>query len=263
MFKNVIMFPSRLGQPKFGVEKTPFFFKNLIRPNIIQHEVSVSNDLMSSLFNLYETNKLVKGNKVNIGGDHSMAIATVADSLRKYSNLKVVWFDAHCDINTYQESQSKNYHGMPLSILTGIEKDKSLNFTDKLLNPANLLYIGVRDIDPFESKIMLEHNIKYLTVNQVNTDPYKCWNIISDFINDNPVHFSFDVDGLDPSVIPSTGTTASNGIKLEPAFEIVNRMLQTNLKSVDITELNLEIGTVEDKEISLINTIHLFEKYIF
>ena len=40
-------------------------------------------------------------------------------------------------------------------------------------------------------------------------------------------------------------------------------MLQTNLKSVDITELNLEIGTVKDKGISLINTIHLFEKYIF
>jgi hypothetical protein len=85
MFKNVIMFPSRLGQPKFGVEKTPFFFKNLIRPNIIQHEVSVSNDLMSSLFNLYETNKLVKGNKVNIGGDHSMAIGTIADSLSWYA----------------------------------------------------------------------------------------------------------------------------------------------------------------------------------
>ena len=257
------MFPNRLGQLKFGVEKTPFFLKSLIRPDIYQHEVKVSNDLSSNLHNLYEKSKLVEGHKVNIGGDHSMAIATVADSLRKYSNLKVVWFDAHCDINTYQESQSKNYHGMPLSILTGIEKDKSLNFTDKLLNPANLLYIGVRDIDPFESQIMLEHNIKYLTVNQVNTDPYKCCNIISDFVSDNPVHFSFDVDGLDPSVIPSTGTTASNGIKLEPAFEIVNRMLQTNLKSVDITELNLEIGTVEDKEISLINTIHLFEKYIF
>ena len=263
MFRNVIMFPNRLGQLKFGVEKTPFFLKSLIRPDIYQHEVKVSNDLSSNLHNLYEKSKLVEGHKVNIGGDHSMAIATVADSLRKYSNLKVVWFDAHCDINTYQESQSKNYHGMPLSILTGIEKDKSLNFTDKLLNPANLLYIGVRDIDPFESQIMLEHNIKYLTVNQVNTDPYKCCNIISDFVSDNPVHFSFDVDGLDPSVIPSTGTTASNGIKLEPAFEIVNRMLQTNLKSVDITELNLEIGTVEDKEISLINTIHLFEKYIF
>ncbi len=263
MFRNVIMFPNRLGQLKFGVEKTPFFLKSLIRPDIYQHEVKVSNDLSSNLHNLYEKSKLVEGHKVNIGGDHSMAIATVADSLRKYSNLKVVWFDAHCDINTYQESQSKNYHGMPLSILTGIEKDKSLNFTDKLLNPANLLYIGVRDIDPFESQIMLEHNIKYLTVNQVNTDPYKCCNIISDFVSDNPVHFSFDVDGLDPSVIPSTGTTASNGIKLEPAFEIVNRMLQTNLKSVDITELNLEIGTVKDKGISLINTIHLFEKYIF
>ena len=57
-----------------------------------------------------------------------MSIATVADSIRRYPNLKLIWMDAHADINTYNESITKNYHGMPLSILTGIEKNMSLKF---------------------------------------------------------------------------------------------------------------------------------------
>ena len=57
-----------------------------------------------------------------------MSLATVADSLNRTEEdqLKVLWFDAHPDINTYQSSPSKNFHGMPLSYLTGLdENDRS------------------------------------------------------------------------------------------------------------------------------------------
>ena len=57
-----------------------------------------------------------------------MSIATVASSLNKYDNLKVIWFDAHADLNTYSSSQSKSYHGMPLSFLTGLDNDHRFNF---------------------------------------------------------------------------------------------------------------------------------------
>ena len=99
---------------------------------------------------------LCQNKKINIGGDHSMAIATVADSLNRVppGKLKVIWFDAHPDINTYKSSISKNYHGMPLGYLTGLCKSHYFPFITNYLNFENLLYIGIRDIDEYEKKII-------------------------------------------------------------------------------------------------------------
>ena len=263
MFRNVILFAHRAGQRRPGVDKTPLFIKPLIHPDIKKVDTYVSNNLQNNLYNLYQKNVLANGKKVNIGGDHSMSIATVADSIRRYPNLKLIWMDAHCDINTYEMSETKNYHGMPLSILTGLETDSKLNFIDKTIDFKNILYIGIRDIDPFEKEILKQKKIKFITVNEVNKKPKNVINDISKFIGNNPVHFSFDVDVLDPSVMPSTGTAVDNGIELEQCKKIIDYLFDCNLVSVDITELNLAIGHVEDRAKSLINLTYLFKRYIF
>ncbi len=263
LFKNVILFSHRAGQRRLGVDKTPYFINNLIHPNIKKTDTKVTNDLNTNLYNLYQRNVLINGPRLNIGGDHSMSIATVADSIRRYRDLKVVWMDAHCDINTYKMSETKNYHGMPLSILTGLEEDSSLNFVYRYLDFKNILYIGVRDIDSYEKEIVKKHKIKCITVDKIHSNVNKVLCDINEFIGDSPVHFSFDVDVLDPSVMPSTGTPVENGLELEPCKIIVDEMLRHNLVSVDLTELNLTIGHVEDRAKSLINVTHLFKKYIF
>ena len=263
MFRNIILFPHRAGQRRPGVDKTPYFIKSLLHPNSKVIESPVSNDLHINLYNLYQKNVLVNGPRVNVGGDHSMSIATVADSIQRYPNLKVVWMDAHADINTYEQSESKNFHGMPLSILTGIEKNSNLNFINKKINPQNILYVGIRDIDLFEQEIISEYNMKNVSIKELHQDHHQAWKKISDFIEDNPVHFSFDVDVLDPSVMPSTGTAVPGGLQLETCKEIVDNMSRQNLVSVDLTELNLTISHIEDRAKSLINFGYLFKNYIF
>ena len=119
MFKNIILFSHKAGQRLNGVEKTPLILKDLIRNDLKITNTQISDKLMINLQNLYQTNNEVKGRRINIGGDHSMSIATVADSIEKHNNLKVIWMDAHSDINTYESSLSKNFHGIPLGILTG------------------------------------------------------------------------------------------------------------------------------------------------
>ena len=263
MFRNIILFPHRAGQRRPGVDKTPYFIKSLLHPNSNVIESPVYNDLHINLYNLYQKNVLADGPRVNIGGDHSMSIATVADSIRRYPKLKVVWMDAHADINTYDQSESKNFHGMPLSILTGIEVDSELNFINRNIDPQNVLYVGIRDIDPFEQEIIYEYNMKSVTIEELHQDHRQAWKKISDFIGDNPVHFSFDVDVLDPSVMPSTGTAVSHGLQLETCKEIVDNMSHQNLVSVDLTELNLTIGHIQDRAKSIINFSYLFKNYIF
>ena len=262
MFKNIILFAHKAGQKKHGVDKTPYFIKSLINQNNNIFETKTSNDLFKNLNNLYLKNNSINGPKVNIGGDHSMSIATVADSIKRHKNLKLIWMDAHCDINTYEKSTSKNYHGMPLSFLTGLDKNDNFNFIKDNIKFKNILYLGIRDIDPFEQEVIEKYDINFIPVSNINKDISKTLIEIDNFIKDDPVHFSFDVDVLDPNIMPSTGTKVPNGVELKPCKIIVDNMLKKNLVSTDITELNLNIGNVKDRAKSLINLTYLFNNFI-
>ena len=180
-----------------------------------------------------------------------------------YSDLKLVWMDAHADINTYNASSSKNFHGMPLSILTGIETNSSLNFINNYIDPKNILYVGVRDIDPFEEEIIDKYDINIISIDELHNNNKESWKKISNFTGDNPVHFSFDVDVLDPSIMPSTGTSVKKGLELEPCKVIIDKMKDKNLVSIDLTELNLTVGHIEERAKSIINLSYLFKNYIF
>ena len=64
-----------------------------------------------------------------LGGDHSIAIGTLAGLAKKYKNLGVIWYDAHADMNTAETSPSGNIHGMPLAVSMGLGHDKSCQST--------------------------------------------------------------------------------------------------------------------------------------
>ena len=111
-FKNVILFKHHLGQKRKGVSKSPDILKPFLNLDQVNcEEVKCTDNIFDNLRNLYYVNKSVSGNRLNIGGDHSMAISTIAHCVNKFKNTKVIWFDAHADINTYEASQSKNFHG--------------------------------------------------------------------------------------------------------------------------------------------------------
>lgn len=179
--------------------------------------VSNTFNLSENLINLYEiNNKLLKNDKntnINIGGDHSMSISTVGSSLNNFgSDVKVIWIDAHADINTYFSSPSKNFHGMPLSFLTGLDKFNDFYFIKNLLKFENLCYIGIRDLDPNEIKIIKKHSIKTIESKYFNTNKNKIFGDIIKWIDNKPIHLSIDVDSLDPLYMQFTGTRAPNAV---------------------------------------------------
>lgn len=61
---------------------------------------------------------------MTVGGDHSIGSASIEAALSLNKNLKVIWVDAHADfVNPYlKQTQSQNYHGMPLSHVSGLFK---------------------------------------------------------------------------------------------------------------------------------------------
>ena len=191
-----------------------------------------------------------------------MAIATIADTLNKYPNAKVVYFDAHADINTYKSSNSKHYHGMPLSFVTGLDSSKKFSFIKNKLPFENLLYIGGRCWDIFERDEVYNRNIKFLTPDEINNNFNESINKIMNFVGSSPVHVSFDVDSIDPKYIPSTGTPVKNGIELDNAIKILDNLNNTNIVNMDITELNKSLGSKSDGNKSVKNTEILFHKFL-
>jgi arginase len=262
-YKQIILFPHNLGQTKTGTEEAPEQLDKFV--NHKKHRVTrVKNtgNLFKNINNLYKANAKLRGKIINIGGDHSMAIATISDTLNKYPDAKVVYFDAHADINTYKRSNSKHYHGMPLSFVTGLDKDAHFSFVKNKLPFKNLLYIGSRCWDLFEVDEVYKKNIKFLTPDEINNNYKESLNKIMEFVGNSPIHVSFDVDSIDPTYIPSTGTPVKNGLKLDNAIKILDNLNSKNIVNMDITELNTSLGSAADGDKSVKNTATLFHKFL-
>ena len=267
MINRIILFSNRLGQKRYGVEKSPIRIKQFLNSNNEFHHIKCRQrdtelNLVRNLKKLYIKNSIINSPKVNIGGDHSMSIATIADSLNRYPSLKVLWFDAHADINTRKSSYTNNYHGMPLSFLTGLDYHKKFDFIESKLAMNRIMYIGLRDVDYYENKLINNHHINKVSVDDIRFSTTDSINKILNFVRDDPIHLSFDVDVMDPSVIFSTGTAVENGLYFDETKFILDVLRNKQIVNMDITELNLDIGNNNDKFMSLNNTLNLFESYI-
>lgn len=261
MFKHTVLCSHRFGQKKIGVDNTPHIIKKYLNPEIKTHNIEkLPNNLFKSLASIYHTNQKISGKRINIGGDHSITIGTGAYSLNKYKNTKFIWVDAHPDINTYTSSFSKNFHGMPLGYLTGLSKHDKIPYIKNHVPFSNILYIGIRDIDPFEFDVIQDNGIQYIPSSICNKNMKSTMSIIQEFAKDSPVHLSFDVDCLDPKYVAATGTPVNNGLELDVAKKLVQYIVHNyDVLNIDICELNLSIGSKEETKKSLHNVLDVWE----
>lgn len=254
---NILLIENNLGNLKNkGVNNSIHILKQYIKNYKISNQKALSNgnleqQLFNNLINIYNN---IDNEKIYIGGDHSTAMATITKNYEP--GMKIIWIDAHPDINTYVESETKNFHGMPLAYLTGLDKlNNSCMFTP-YIPFKDILYIGIRSIDEFESKIIKEKNIKYIDCKLEN---YR--EIINDFLGDSKFHISFDVDSITPYDMPCTGTMVENGIPQCKMRELMDYLLTMGPNSLDIMEINLELGTYYHYRKSIATLFYIFDKY--
>lgn len=322
---SVIDVPFSKGQPKSGVEKGPEAIRST---NVIQElketgfsichtslsesslihlgQCNVDDNVTKDAKNISSVAQMAKvlchqvekdvmssEKTIVLGGDHSIALGSIAGHSRAKGDICVIWIDAHAgeflllkqvinqvtqtfivilfpllyfcysihiDINTISSSESGNMHGMPVSFLLHQLKDKRINnnyfnWLMPCISTGNFAYIGLRDVDKAEDELLLllRPAITLFTSSLVRQlGPKEVINRVISRINpnlDKLIHVSFDIDSLDPSLAPSTGTPVDDGLTLEDV-EIIGSIIQETkkLSVFDLVEVNPAIGTKDEVE---------------
>jgi arginase len=185
---------------------------------------------------------------ITIGGDHSLAIGSIAGVSSYYRKLGqsygLVWFDAHGDINTPESSSSGNVHGMPLAVSLGHGDQRLvelMGFSPKV-QPNRSVLIGIRDLDEPEREIIDQSGITPFTIRDIDhlglgrvTDLAlgACGSDVSG------LHLSFDIDVMDPDIAPGVSTPARGGLNYRESHLALTLLAESQLlRSIDIVELN-------------------------
>lgn len=179
-----------------------------------------------------------------LGGDHSIAIGTLAGVAKHYKSLGVIWYDAHGDLNTAETSPSGNIHGMPLAVSIGlghISLTEIAGYGPKI-KPENIVIIGARALDDGEKELIKETGIKVYTMHEI--DRLGMARVMEETIaylkeKADGVHLSLDLDGLDPNDAPGVGTPVMGGISYRESHLAMEMLHEAQIiTSAEFVEVN-------------------------
>jgi arginase len=189
-----------------------------------------------------------------LGGDHSIAIGTVAGMSRHFRKKKkrmgLLWVDAHADMNTPQTSPSGNIHGMPLACCIGMGPDelsKLFGFSPKV-QPKNVALVGLRDVDILERPHVRESGVRAFTMRDIDERGLRA--VMEQAIgiaSDGTLgfHLSLDMDFVDPQYAPGVGTVVRGGATYREAHLAMEMICDSgHLVSMEVVEVNPVIDEV-------------------
>ncbi|SLN58101.1 N(1)-aminopropylagmatine ureohydrolase [Roseovarius albus] len=171
-----------------------------------------------------QTEAAVKAGKipVTLGGEHSLSFGAVSGVARALKQpIGIVQIDAHADLRiAYQGEKHSHASVMHLLAEEGIR----------------LAQFGVRALCPQEAESRLDNNVFYVDAEELVTGNLLSVELPEDF--PELVYVSFDVDGLDPSQMPATGTPVPGGLSFYQALQLVeNALNKRRCVGFDVVEL--------------------------
>lgn len=272
---SVIGFPIDLGSGRRGVDMGPSALRIADLENKLRNLGYVVEDLGDIFIEIMEKQEignpklrylkevlktsqtlaeiveeeLNKGNfPLCIGGDHSMALGTIAGIAahcrKEKKSFGVIWIDAHADMNTDETTPSGNIHGMPLAASMGLGHKSLVDFYGfaPKLKPENCALIGIRSVDETEKQNIKKLNPAVYTMSDI--DKLGIHRVITKVLRQfrkqvDHIHVSFDVDSVDPSVAPGVGTPVKGGLSYREAHLLMETIAECGcMSSLEVTEVN-------------------------
>lgn len=152
------------------------------------------------------------------GGEHSISIGTIRAFNECFSDLTVLHIDAHADLR-------KTYEGSSCNHACAVYEASQT---------TNLVQVGIRSMDSAEESVMDRE--KTFFAHEMANDEYWMDNVI-EALGDN-VFITFDLDALDPSIMPSTGTPEPGGLFWYETLDFLKQVFsERNVVGFDIVEL--------------------------
>ncbi|HEY0654656.1 MAG TPA: arginase [Chryseosolibacter sp.] len=203
---------------------------------------------------------------VIMAGDHSTAYGTIAGIKKAHpkSRLGVIWIDAHADIHTPFTTPSGNMHGMALAMACGLDnleckvndpRGETLDYWEQIknvgmqgpkINPEDIVYIAVRDLEKPENYLLNKYNVNFIEVEDVKKlgGAKIAEKALQMLDHCDYIYISFDVDSMDSRISTGTGTPVPNGLTVDEA-KTLNVELAKSPKVIawEIVEVNPTLDT--------------------
>ncbi|MBS4538679.1 agmatinase [Clostridium sp. D2Q-11] len=166
------------------------------------------------------TKKVVNENKIPlmIGGEHLVSLPAIKAVYNKYSDLCIIHFDAHADLR-------EDYLGEKLSHATVMRRVWDFVGDNKIFQ------FGIRSGEKEEFNWSKDHT----TLNKFNLEGL---DQVLEVIGDKPVYITIDLDILDPSIFPGTGTIEPGGVSFNELLRGITKLSKLNIVGADIVELS-------------------------
>lgn len=275
---DIVGVPMDLGASRRGVDMGPYAvryaqlsarLRELRIPEIYDHgnlqvplrEEFEQGDLRAKYYDVIErvNDELARevehivnsgGFPIVLGGDHSIAMGTLKGLTAARGKAPgVVWVDAHSDINSPDSSPSGNVHGMPLwfALQSGYA------------DPKHTVQIGLRDVDAAEKENLRASGVTAYTMSDV--DRLGMTRVMEHAIkvagaDGRHIHMSFDMDGIDPSEAPGTGTPVKGGLSFREAHLIMEMLAESGqIASIEMVEINPILDTRNQTAILAVDLI--------
>lgn len=191
--------------------------------------------------------------------EHSPEVPSSTHDNEESGDTGLIWIDAHPDINTDETTVTGNIHGMPVAALLGLGTDRLTGFLDssRKLKPENVVMLGLRDIDPPEQITLDANGIRYYTYDMICRRGLDVClkESISYLKHVSSVHLSFDIDSMNPKIMPGVSVPVAGGFtvsEVEKMFDVLLPALP--IIACDIVEFN-HIHDKEDRTASFVSKL--------
>lgn len=180
---------------------------------------------------------------VVLGGDHSVALGTLAGLREVHGPGGVVWIDAHGDLNSPETSPSGNVHGMVLAAALGLagERFEEDGWGLPAIEPGRVALVGVRALDEGEREVLSRLDARVFTMSDVDRLGVEraIREALTHVAGPGFVHVSLDMDAIDPDVAPGVGTPVRGGLSYREAHLAMELVAESGLtSSLDVVEVN-------------------------
>ena len=160
-----------------------------------------------------------------VGGEHSVAVGAIRAMSERYPDLTVLQIDAHADLRD-------EYHGSPYNHACVMRRAQEC---------ARVVQVGIRSVCEEEQSNIVPENIFYAH-NIVGRTGWE--DEVLERLTGN-VYISFDLDGLDPSILPATGTPLPGGLQWYPTLNLLEKVFRARrVVGFDVVELCPQEGNV-------------------